>query len=461
MKSRGTRSLVVQKFGGTSVATAERILHCAGKTAKLVRAGHRAVVVVSAMGGATDELISLAKQVNARPPERELDMLLATGEQASTALFTMALEGMGVAAAGFTAHQVGIHTDGVFQRARITGVDASRVRKELRNGKVCVVAGFQGITDQLDVTTMGRGASNITAVALAAVLGADRCEILTDVDGVYTADPRIVSGARRMDRISHEEIMELASMGARVMQTRTVEMAKKNGVKLLIGSSFVEGPGTLVVEEDREMEEVVISGLVLNTDEAKVTVEAVSDEPGMASRIFELLAERHINVDMIVQNVSGKADCTDVTFTVGKAELGAARDAAETLVREGVARRFRSDEKIAKLSAVGLGMRTHAGVAAKMFNTLGKESVNIQLISTSEIKISVVIDESDGPRAVRALHRAFELEGPGRRVPGGRKLPKRGKSPARTIRSAGKRKKAKKTTKTTKTAKTTGRRKKT
>jgi len=451
------RPLVVQKFGGTSVATAERILHCAGRTAGLVRAGHRAVVVVSAMGGATDELIGLARQVNPRPPEREMDMLLATGEQASTALFTMALDGLGVPAVGFTAHQVGIHTDGVFQRARITGVDASRVRRELRAGKVCVVAGFQGITDQLDVTTMGRGASNITAVALAAVLGAERCEILTDVDGVYTADPRMVSGARRMERISHEEIMELASMGARVMQTRTVELAKKNGVKLLIGSSFVEGPGTLVVEEDREMEEVVISGLVLNTNEAKVTVEAVSDEPGMASRIFELLAERHINVDMIVQNVSGEAGCTDVTFTVGKPELGAARDAAGTLVREGVARGFRADERVAKLSAVGLGMRTHAGVAARMFKTLGSEGVNIQLISTSEIKISVVVDESDGPRAVRALHRAFELEATGRRTSGGRSLPGRGKSPARKIKPAGRgKKKVEKTTR-----QKTGRRKKT
>jgi aspartate kinase len=431
------KPLIVQKFGGTSVATAERIVHCARRTAKAVRSGHRAVVVVSAMGGATDELIALAKRVNPRPPERELDMLLATGEQASTALFTMALEGLGLPAAGFTAHQVGIRTDGIFQRARITGVDASRVRRELRAGKTCVVAGFQGITEDLDVTTLGRGASNITAVALAAVLGAERCEILTDVDGVYTADPRLVAGARRMDRISHEEIMELASMGARVMQTRTVELAKKNGVKLLIGSSFVEGPGTMVVEEDPNMEQVVVSGMVLNTAEAKVTVEAVRDEPGMASRIFELLAERHINVDMIVQNVSGQAGCTDVTFTVGRAELDSAKDAAMALVRDGVASGFRADEKIAKLSAVGLGMRTHAGVAAKMFRVLGEEGVNIQMISTSEIKISVVVHEDDGPRAVRVLHRAFELEGPGRRTGGGRGKSKRRAKPARGIETAG------------------------
>ncbi|MHC4916416.1 MAG: aspartate kinase [Planctomycetota bacterium] len=440
MAARGKKALVVQKFGGTSVATAERILHCAGRTASLVRAGHRAVVVVSAMGGTTDELITLARSVNPRPPEREMDMLLATGEQASTALFTMALEGLGVPAAGFTAHQVGIRTDGIFQRARITGVDASRVRRELAAGRTCVVAGFQGITEDMDVTTLGRGASNITAVALAAVLGAERCEILTDVDGVYTADPRLVTGARRLDRISHEEIMELASMGARVMQTRTVELAKKHGVKLLIGSSFVEGPGTLVVEEGPEMEEVVVSGLVVNTNEAKVTVEAVSDEPGMASRIFELLAERHINVDMIVQNVSGQTGRTDVTFTVGKPELDAARDAAMALVREGVARGFRADEKIAKLSAVGLGMRTHAGVAAKMFRVLGEEGVNIQMISTSEIKISVVIDEEDGPRAVRALHRAFELEGAARRKSGGRRAAKRGRGSARGIKPAGRKK---------------------
>jgi aspartate kinase len=441
VKSRGRMPLVVQKFGGTSVATAERILHCARRTARLVQSGHRAVVVVSAMGGTTDDLIDLAMQVNPRPPERELDMLLATGEQASTALFTMALEGLGVSASGFTAHQVGIHTDGIFQRARITGVDASRVRRELQAGKTCVVAGFQGINDDLDVTTLGRGASNITAVAMAAVLGAVRCEILTDVDGVYTADPRIVSGARRMERISHEEIMELASMGARVMQTRTVEMAQKHGVKLLIGSSFEEGPGTLVVEEDREMEDVMVSGLVLNSSEAKVTVEAVSDRPGMASKIFELLAERHINVDMIVQNVSGEAGRTDVTFTVGRAELDAATDAAMALVRAGVARGCRADQKIAKLSAVGLGMRTHAGVAARMFSTLARAGVNIQLISTSEIKISVVIDEADGPRAVRALHRAFGLQGTSGRKSGAGKLSRRSKTPARKIKPAGRRKK--------------------
>ena len=439
--------LVVQKFGGTSVATAERILHCARRTARLVRRGHRAVVVVSAMGGTTDELIALARQVNDDPPERELDMLLATGEQASTALFTMALEGLGVPAAGFTAHQVGIRTDGIFTRARITGVDASRVRRELAAGRACVVAGFQGVTEDLDVTTLGRGASNITAVALAAVLGAERCEILTDVDGVYTADPRLVPGARRLDRISHEEIMELASMGARVMQTRTVEMAKKNNVRLLVGSSFTEGPGTLVVEGEPEMEDILVSGLVLNTDEAKVTVEAVTDKPGMASAIFDLLAERHINVDMIVQNVSGQAGCTDVTFTVGKSDLSVARAAAEALVKRGVARAFRADEGVSKLSAVGLGMRTHAGVASKMFRTLAREKINIQMISTSEIKISVVIAEDDGPRAVRALHRAFDLE----KAPGGKggsesKPAGKIKKPAvrgmkKTKKAAGKRKK--------------------
>ncbi len=443
------KPLVVQKYGGTSVATAERILHCARRTAKLVRSGHRAVVVVSAMGGATDDLIALAKQVNPRPPEREMDMLLATGEQASTALFSMALEGMGVSAAGFTAHQVGIRTDGIFTRARITGVDAGRLRRELGAGKTCVVAGFQGITEDLDITTLGRGASNVTAVALAAVLGATRCEILTDVDGVYTADPRLVPGTRRLARISHEEIMELASMGARVMQTRTVELAKKNNVELMIGSSFVEGPGTLVVEEEPEMEEVAVSGLVLNADEAKVTVEAVIDRPGMASRIFEFLAERHINVDMIVQNVSGQAGCTDVTFTVGRADLDAAKDAARALVRQGIAKGVRADENVAKLSAVGLGMRTHAGVAARMFSTLAAERINIQMISTSEIKISVVVDEADGPRAVRALHRAFDLEA-GRK--GGKRKAASGRKPARKIKPAGKKKASSK--------KTTGRRKK-
>ncbi len=445
-----TEPLVVQKFGGTSVATAERILHCARRTAKLVSSGHRAVVVVSAMGGATDELIALAGQVNPRPPEREMDMLLATGEQASTALFTMALEGLGVPAAGFTAHQVGIRTDGIFTRARITGVDASRVRRELGAGQTCVVAGFQGVTEDLDITTLGRGASNVTAVALAAVLGAERCEILTDVDGVYTADPRLVSGARRLARISHEEIMELASMGARVMQTRTVELAKKNNVKLLIGSSFVQGPGTLVVEEEPEMEKVAVSGLVLNADEAKVTVEAVTDRPGMASRIFEFLADRHINVDMIVQNVSGQAGCTDVTFTVGKADLEAAKDAARALVARGIAKGVRADEKIAKLSAVGLGMRTHAGVAARMFKTLAGERINIQMISTSEIKISVVVDEADGPRAVRALHRAFDLE---KGKKGGKRRKARGPKPARKIKPAGR-------NKATAKKRTTGRRKK-
>jgi aspartate kinase len=434
--------LIVQKFGGTSVATAGRILHCARRTAAAVRSGCRAVVVVSAMGEATDDLIALSRQVNPHPPERELDMLLATGEQVSTALFTMALESLGVPAIGFTAHQVGIRTDGIFQRARITGVDASRVRQALGRGRVCVVAGFQGVTENLDVTTLGRGASNITAVALAAVLGARRCEILTDVDGVYTADPRIVPSARRLDRISHEEIMELASMGARVMQTRTVELAKKHDVRLFIGSSFAEGPGTLVTGEDLDMEEVVVSGLVLNSDEAKVTVEAVRDEPGMASRIFELLADRHINVDMIVQNVSGQTGRTDVTFTVGKADLAAAREAAGTLVSRGIAGSFRADEGIAKISAVGLGMRTHAGVAARMFRTLAAENVNIQMISTSEIKISVVVAESDGQRAVRALHRAFSLAAAPERKSSGRKAGSgrhsaRKISPAAAVRGKG------------------------
>ncbi|HOX05834.1 MAG TPA: aspartate kinase [Planctomycetota bacterium] len=406
------KPLVVQKFGGTSVGTAERILRCARRTADLVSAGHRVVVVVSAMGQATDELIALAKQVNARPPERELDMLLATGEQVSTALFTMALEGMGVPAAGFTAHQVGIRTDGVFTKARITGVDAARVEKALAEGKACVVAGFQGVSEDQDVTTLGRGASNITAVALAAVLGAERCEILTDVDGIYTADPRVVPTARRLEKISHEEIMELASMGAQVMQTRTVELAKKHNVRLLVAASFGSGPGTLICQKEPGMEEVVVSGLVLNTDEAKVTVQAVKDEPGMASAIFEELALRHINVDIIVQNVSGATGCTDVTFIVAKTDLSKAVDCVKGLVARGLARGVAADEGIAKLSAVGLGMRTHAGVAARMFKALAQEQINIQMISTSEIKISVIIPGADGQRALKALHRAFELDGP-------------------------------------------------
>ncbi len=410
-----SKPLVVQKFGGTSVGTAERILKCARRTADLVNAGHRAVVVVSAMGPATDELIALARQVNPKPPERELDMLLATGEQVSTALFTMALEGLGVPAAGFTAHQVGIRTDGVFTKARITGIDASRVKKALADGKACVVAGFQGVTEDLDVTTLGRGASNITAVALAAVLGAERCEILTDVDGIYTADPRAVPAARRLERISHEEIMELASMGAQVMQTRTVELAKKHNVRLLVAASFGTGPGTLICQEEPEMEDVVVSGLVLNDDEAKVTVQAVKDEPGMASVIFEELSLRHVNVDMIVQNVSGETGRTDVTFTVAKTDLDKAVDCARDLASRGIARGVVADEKIAKLSAVGLGMRTHAGVAAKMFKALAAEKINIQMISTSEIKISVVVPEADGQRALKALHRAFGLDqAPGR-----------------------------------------------
>ena len=418
-----SKPLVVQKFGGTSVATAERILKCARRTAELVRAGHRVVVVVSAMGQATDELIALAQQVNPQPPERELDMLLATGEQVSTALFTMALEGLGLAAAGFTAHQVGIRTDGVFTKARITGIDAARVKQALADGKACVVAGFQGVTEDLDVTTLGRGASNITAVALAAVLGAERCEILTDVDGIYTADPRAVPAARRLAKISHEEIMELASMGAQVMQTRTVELAKKHNVKLLVAASFGSGPGTLICQEEPEMEAAVVSGLVLNADEAKVTVQAVADRPGMASIIFEELALRHINVDMIVQNVSGQTGRTDVTFTVARTDLAKAVEAARKLVARGVARGVVADQRIAKLSAVGLGMRSHAGVAARMFKALAAEKINIQMISTSEIKISVVIAEADGRRALRALHRAFELEKSPAKAGGKRKRP--------------------------------------
>jgi aspartate kinase len=291
-------------------------------------------------------------------------------------------------------------------------VDASRVRAALAEGKTCVVAGFQGVTEDLDVTTLGRGASNITAVALAAVLGAERCEILTDVDGIYTADPRAVPAARRLEKISHEEIMELASMGAQVMQTRTVELAKKHNVKLLVAASFGSGPGTLICQEEPEMEDAVVSGLVLNADEAKVTVQAVADQPGMASIIFEELALRQINIDMIVQNVSGQTGRTDVTFTVAKTDLARAVEAARKLVARGVARGVVADEKIAKLSAVGLGMRSHAGVAARMFKALAAEKINIQMISTSEIKISVVIAEADGPRALRGLHRAFELSKP-------------------------------------------------
>ena len=402
-------ALIVQKFGGTSVGNPERIKNVASRVAKYRAQGDQIVVVVSAMSGVTDNLIKMAKEIMPLPSEREMDMLLATGEQTTIALTAIALHSLEIPAVSLTGPQAGIVTDGVHTKAKIQNITPAQVHKLLDAGNVVIVAGFQGMTSEGQITTLGRGGSDLTAIALAAALKADLCQIYTDVDGVYTADPRIVPAARKLQEIAYDEMLELAGSGAKVMQLRSVEFAKKFGVIFEVRSSLNDNPGTIVKEETQSMEDVVIRGVALDKNQAKVTLVAVPDKPGVAARIFKALADAVINVDMIVQNVSHGAGSpsTDISFTVDKPDLLKARRVIDGLKTEVGYREVIAAENIGKLSIVGVGMRSYSGVAAKMFETLAHEQVNIDMISTSEIKISVVIDLARSEQAMRAVHAAF------------------------------------------------------
>jgi len=404
-------SLVVQKFGGTSVGTIERIEQVADKVARFRADGHDVVVVVSAMSGETNRLLGLAHEIQEHPVPRELDALLATGEQVTTALLAMALYKRGLSARSYTGYQVRILTDDAHTKARIREIDDARLHADLSAGRVVVVAGFQGVDEQGNITTLGRGGSDTTAVALAAALKADECQIYTDVDGVYTTDPRVVDGARRLDRITFEEMLEMASMGSKVLQIRAVEFAGKYQVPLRVLHSSQEGPGTLItLEEDDQMETPTIAGIAFNRDEAKLTILGVPDMPGVAHRILGPVGDANIEVDVIVQNVADD-NTTDFTFTVGRGDLARAEAILEETATDLGAREVRSDSRIAKVSVVGVGMRSHAGVASQMFAALAEVGINIQMITTSEIKISVIIEEKFLELAVRALHSSFGLDG--------------------------------------------------
>ncbi|MEP3857823.1 aspartate kinase [uncultured Porticoccus sp.] len=403
-------SLIVQKYGGTSVGTIERIQAVAEKVHAFRNRGDSVVVVVSAMSGETNRLIGLAKEIEAEPSAREMDVLVSTGEQVTIALLTIALHKLGCDARSYTGGQVRILTDDAHSKARIQEIDAHRMQQDLSAGRVVVVAGFQGVDDNGNITTLGRGGSDTTAVALAAALKADECQIYTDVDGVYTTDPRVVANARRLDRITFEEMLEMASQGSKVLQIRSVEFAGKYKVPLRVLSSFEDGPGTLItLEDDDDMEKPVVSGIAFNRDEAKLTIRGIPDVPGIASKVLGAVGRANIEVDVIVQNVAHD-NTASLTFTVHRNELVKAKDILERIAVELGATQVDTNANIAKLALVGVGMRSHAGVAAKMFEALAQENINIQMISTSEIKITVVIDEKYLELAVRALHSAFELE---------------------------------------------------
>jgi len=404
-------SLFVQKYGGTSVGTVERIQAVADKVASFREAGHDLVVVVSAMSGETNRLIGLANEIQETPDPREMDVLVSTGEQVTIALLCMALKKRGWDARSYTGGQVKILTDQSHTKARIQEIDDGNMRADLDAGRVVVVAGFQGVDESGNITTLGRGGSDTTGVALAAALKADECQIYTDVDGVYTTDPRVVERAQRLEKITFEEMLEMASLGSKVLQIRAVEFAGKYGVPLRVLHSFQEGPGTLITldEEYSEMEQPVVSGIAFNRDEAKVTVLGVPDTPGVASRILAPIGEANIEVDVIVQNVAAD-NTTDLTFTVHRNDMVAAEAVLRKVANEVNARGVATDDKIAKISIVGVGMRSHAGVASKMFNSLADDGINIQMITTSEIKISVIIDERYLELAVRGLHTAFDLD---------------------------------------------------
>jgi aspartate kinase len=401
--------VIVQKYGGTSVGNTERIRNVAARVANYRAQGDQVVVVVSAMSGVTDNLIQLAKEIMPLPNEREMDVLLATGEQTTIALMAIALHSLGLPAVSLTGAQAGIVTDGVHTKAKIQNITPKKIHDLLNQGQVVIVAGFQGQTIEGQVTTLGRGGSDLTAIALAAALKADLCQIYTDVDGVYTADPRIVPDAQKLEEISYDEMLELASLGAKVMQSRSVEFAKKFGVVFEVRSSLNDNPGTIVKEETRNMEDVVVRGVSLDKNQAKVTLVGVPDKPGIAARIFKAIGDANVNVDMIVQNIShgSGAPATDLSFTVDKPELLKAQKVIDALKPEVGFGKVISTEKIAKLSIVGVGMKSHSGVAGKMFEILAREGVNIDMISTSEIKISVVIDLTKGEQAMKAVHEAF------------------------------------------------------
>jgi aspartate kinase len=401
-------ALIVQKYGGTSVADAPRIRHVADRVVATREAGNDVVVVVSAMGSSTDDLVALARQVTTDPPPRELDMLLTAGERISMALLAMAIADRGVTAKSFTGSQAGIITDTLHGKARILDVRAGRISEALSQGHVVIVAGFQGVSTDHDVTTLGRGGSDTTAVALAAALGATGCEIYTDVDGVYTADPRLVPEARKLRAVSYEEMLELAACGARVLMLRCVEYARRYGIPVHVRSSFTEAPGTWVREEDERMEKAIISGVPHDTSEAKVTIIRVPDRPGIAARIMRGIAEQRVNVDMIVQNVSHNGT-TDISFTVPKSDLASAMVVLEKLASEIGAAEVVADSDIAKVSLVGAGMKSSPGVAAGMFEALADAGVNIEMISTSTIRISCVVRSADVTTAVRAIHDRFHL----------------------------------------------------
>ncbi|MDO8747012.1 MAG: aspartate kinase [Thermodesulfovibrionales bacterium] len=402
--------LIVQKYGGTSVANVERIKAVAERVVKTAKEGHKVAVVVSAMAGETDKLINLAHQVSSNPSEREMDLLLSSGERVASALTAIAIEELGYKAMAFTGRQMGIITDDVHTKAKIEKITGERAKKALDDGYIVVVAGFQGITESgSDVTTLGRGGSDLSAVAIASALNADLCEIYTDVDGVYTTDPNIVPEARKLDKISYEEMLELASLGAKVLQTRSVEFAMKYEVPVVVRSSFNDNQGTLVTKEDKEMEKVVVSGVAYDKNQAKITVMGVPDKPGIAARLFKGIADAGIVVDIIVQNVSSDGKAADISFTVPKTDAKKALKLTEGIAKELSAKGVDMKEDIAKISIVGVGMRTHSGVASQIFETLAKHNVNIMMISTSEIKVSCVIDAKYAELAVRVLHEVFGL----------------------------------------------------
>ena len=401
-------SFIVQKYGGSSVANPERIQNVARRIAATRKKGHSLVVVVSALGDTTDNLLTLADSITKNPSRRELDMLLSTGEQVSVALLAMALHELKCDAISFTGAQVGIHTDSAYTRARIMTIDTGRIRQALKDKKVVIVAGFQGIDRNRDITTLGRGGSDLTAVALAKALQADACEIYTDVQGIYTADPRSVKEASKIHKISYEEMLELSSSGAQVMQPRSIGVAGKFGIPIHVRSSFSQEEGTWIVKEDKSMEDVLIRGVSSNKDEAKLTVSGVPNRPGVAAAIFKTLADHSINVDMIIQNI-GESEDTDISFTVPKSDANNAVRAIQKIAKKTGIGNISKDLNLSKVSVVGIGMRSHAGVAAAMFDVLGKNRINIEMISTSEIKISCVVKRKDVERAVRILHQKFGL----------------------------------------------------
>ncbi len=402
------KKLIVQKYGGSSVANAQRIKNVASRVVSYRKKGYDLVVVVSALGDTTDELIELAARVSDNPPEREMDMLLSTGEQISVALLAMAINKLGYQAISLTGSQVGIITDTAHTKARIVDISASKIREELKNGNIVIVAGFQGITPGRDITTLGRGGSDLTAVAIAKTLSADECEIYTDVEGVFTTDPRIELKARKLNEITYDEMLEMASLGAQVMQARSIEVAKKFDVPLHVRSSFSDKPGTMIIKEVKNMEDVVVNGVTLNKNEAKITICDVPDKPGIAAKIFKELSVGGINVDMIVQNVS-HTRITDISFTVPKGDAAKAIKLAQKAAADIGGLEILEDADIARISIVGVGMKTHSGVAAKMFEALAKEKINIEMISTSEISISCIIKKKFAETALKVLHEKFEL----------------------------------------------------